>query len=79
METGIKKLPRHCSTLPGRSCHSTIKDLSKHLFSRPVSTVIDIDLENFFGTLNHTKLIEILEVKIKDQRLIRYITIAKPL
>lgn len=58
----------------GRSCHSAIKDLSKHLFSRPVSTVIDIDLENFFGTLNHTKLIEILEVRIKDQRLIRYIT-----
>lgn len=57
-----------------RGCHDALKDLNKHLFSRPVETVIDIDLENFFGTLNHQKLIEILQVKIKDKRLIRYVT-----
>jgi len=58
---------------PKRGCHDAIKALSDHLYTRPVQTVIDIDLENFFGTLNHQELVKILQVKIKDSRLIRYI------
>lgn len=58
---------------PGRSCHDAIKALRHHLYARPVRQIIDVDLENFFGTINHQKLIEILQIKIKDKRLIRYI------
>ena len=58
---------------PKRGCHDAIKALSDHLYTRPVQTVIDIDLENFFGTLNHQELVKILQMKIKDSRLIRYI------
>ena len=32
-----------------------------------------MDLSNFFGTINHNLLVEILREKIKDQRFIRYI------
>ncbi len=38
-----------------------------------VETVIDIDLKNFFGTINHQLLEDILRYKIKDTRFIRYI------
>jgi RNA-directed DNA polymerase len=58
---------------PGRGCHEAIKALHKHLFSRPVKIVMDIDLENFFGSINHKELEQILRVKIKDTRLMRYI------
>ncbi len=38
-----------------------------------METVIDVDLENFFGTIDH-KLVEgILREKIKDQKFMRYI------
>lgn len=33
---------------PGRGCHDAIRALHKHLFSRPVEVVIDVDLANFF-------------------------------
>lgn len=58
---------------PGRSCHTAIKSLHAHLFRNPIQTVIDIDLKNFFGTIDHKMMEEILKEKIKDVRLIRYI------
>lgn len=58
---------------PGRGCHDAIKALSDYLHRHEVETVIDVDLANFFGTIDHDQLIEMLEVKIKDTRFIRYI------
>jgi hypothetical protein len=58
---------------PGRGCHDAIKALSDYLYVNEVETVIDVDLANFFGTIDQTLLIEMLERKIKDTRFIRYI------
>ena len=58
---------------PGRGCHDAIKDLQNYLHETEIETVIDIDLGNFFGTINHLMLQELLEQKIKDFRFIRYI------
>ncbi len=57
----------------GISCHDAIKDLWDHLAKQEVATVIDIDLENFFGTIEHQEVVNILRKKIKDECLIRYI------
>jgi group II intron reverse transcriptase/maturase len=57
----------------GRSCHDAIKDAFNHLSETYGRTVIDVDLSNFFGTINHRKLIMLLEMKIKDPIFIRYI------
>lgn len=57
----------------GRSCHDAIKALRNHLYWSPVQVVIDVDLANFFGTIDHPLLMEILEKKIKDRRFLRYI------
>jgi RNA-directed DNA polymerase len=58
---------------PKRGCHTAIKDLRKYLQEFPVEIVIDIDLKNFFGTIDHKTLEEILREKIKDDKFIRYI------
>jgi len=58
---------------PKRGCHTAIKDLRKYLYEKPVVTVIDIDLKNFFGTIDHKILEELLREKIKDEKFIRYI------
>ena len=58
---------------PERSCHTAIKALQEHLYKNEVQIVIDIDLENFFGTIDHKLLEELLREKIKDPKFMRYI------
>lgn len=58
---------------PGKGCHDAIKDLQNYLHEQDVQTVIDIDLKNFFGTIDHQLMEETLRRKIKDPRLMRYI------
>lgn len=58
---------------PGRGCHDAVKDLQNYLHVNEVEVVIDIDLGNFFGTIDHTLLSEMLEARIEDKRFMRYI------
>jgi RNA-directed DNA polymerase len=57
----------------GRGCHDAIRELRQYLYKYEVQKVIDIDLANFFGTIDHKLLLEILQEKIKDKRMLRYI------
>ncbi len=59
---------------PGRGCHDAIQALGRHLVRNEVQTVIDMDLSNFFGSVDHKLLQEMLSEKIKDRRFIRYIS-----
>ena len=59
---------------PGRGCHDAIKALHTHLYAEEVETVIDVDLANFFGTIDHQMLLEMLSRKIKDKKFLRYIS-----
>jgi RNA-directed DNA polymerase len=58
---------------PGRSCHKAVKAVRQYLFLNDCEIVIDIDLKNFFGTINHEILVKILRMRIKDEKFIRYI------
>src|SRR3989304_3303211 len=57
----------------GKSCHTAIQALQDHLYGNDIQTVIDIDLKNFFGTIEHQLLENILKEKIKDPKFMRYI------
>lgn len=59
---------------PERSCHTAIEALMNHLYENGIQTIIDIDLKNFFGTIEHRLLEEILKEKIKDPKFMRYIS-----
>jgi len=58
---------------PGRGCHTAIGALMKHLYNDEIQTVIDVDLKNFFGTIDLQLLENLLKERIKDPELIRYI------
>lgn len=58
---------------PGKSCHTAIQALNDHLYGNSIQTVIDIDLKDFFGTIEHSLLESILKEKIKDPKFMRYI------
>ena len=53
---------------PGKGCHNAIEALSKYLYKNEIQTVIDIDLKNFFGTIDHKELETLLREKIADSR-----------
>lgn len=57
----------------GIGCHDAIKDMHDHLYRNQVETVIDIDLANYFGTIDRKLLEGMLREKIKDEKFIRYI------
>lgn len=59
---------------PEKSCHDAIKDLQNYLHTHETETVIDVDLSNFFGSIDHTLLTEIVSKKIGDIRFIRYLS-----
>lgn len=58
---------------PGKGCHNAVKDLQHYLYESWIQTVIDIDLKNFFGTIDHEILEGILKEKIRDTKFMRYI------
>lgn len=58
---------------PRKGCHDAIKALQHYLHDNVTETVIDIDLKNYFGTIDHELLESILKEKIKDTKFIRYI------
>lgn len=58
---------------PERGCHDAIKDLNNHLFNNNVEVVLDIDLENFFGSIDHVLLDQFIREKVSDEKFVRYI------
>ena len=58
---------------PGRSQHQALDALSVALTSKKVNWVLDADVEGFFDTIDHERLIEFLEHRIGDKRILRLI------
>ena len=59
---------------PKRSCHLAVKSLSAYLHRHECEVVLDVDLKNFFGALNHDVLLGFLRMRIKDDTFLRYIS-----
>ena len=57
---------------PNKGCHTALKEVKKHLDGGH-HYVVDLDLEKFFDTVNHSRLIELLSKRVKDPRVISLI------
>jgi group II intron reverse transcriptase/maturase len=58
---------------PGRSSHQAIEVLDQAVMRRPVSWVVDMDIEKFFDTVDHKWMMKFLEVRIADPNILRMI------
>lgn len=58
---------------PNMGCHTAIKALSNYLYQNRISTVIDVDIANYFGSINRSMLLEMLRLRISDEKFIRYV------
>lgn len=57
---------------PGRGCHAALRS-AKDIVNSGYKYVVDLDLERFFDTVCHSRLIEILSRTIKDGRVVSLI------
>jgi group II intron reverse transcriptase/maturase len=58
---------------PGRSPHDALDALAYGIDRKKVSWVLDADIRDFFGQLDHEWLMRFLEHRIADQRVLRLI------
>lgn len=58
---------------PNRNCHGAVKAVLNQMYGAWQNIILDIDLENFFGSIDHKKLLAILRLKIEDETFLRYI------
>lgn len=57
----------------GIGSHDALRELRQHLDKNEVESILDIDLANFFGTIDRNILMKMLQEKIHDKKLIRNI------
>ena len=58
---------------PGRNCHQALDILDKAVMRKPVNYIVDMDIEKFFDTVDHKRLMELLQKRIKDPNILRLI------
>jgi group II intron reverse transcriptase/maturase len=58
---------------PGMSCHKALDALSVAITTKKVNWILDADLESFFDTIDHSWLIQFIEHRIGDKRILRLI------
>ncbi len=58
---------------PNKSCHQALDVLDKVIMTRAVNYVVDMDIEEFFETVDHKWLMRCLEQRVKDPHFLRLI------
>jgi RNA-directed DNA polymerase len=58
---------------PGRSAHQALAALDRAIDKKRVKWVLDADLRDFFGSLEHVQLVRFVEHRIGDERVVRLI------
>lgn len=58
---------------PGRSCHQALSVLGQTIATRKVSWISDADIRGFFDNVSHTRLLELLRIRIADPKLLALI------
>jgi RNA-directed DNA polymerase len=58
---------------PKRSPHQALDALTVGITARKVNWVLDADLRNFFDTLKHAWLVQFIEHRVADKRIVRLI------
>jgi group II intron reverse transcriptase/maturase len=58
---------------PGRSAHDALQDLWEGLMNLDIGWVLDVDVQNFFDTLDHRVCRELLRDRVSDGVLVRLV------
>lgn len=56
-----------------RGCHDALRAVNEMISRHPVGFVVDVDIENFFDSVDHKLLMKALETRIADPNFLRLI------
>jgi RNA-directed DNA polymerase len=59
---------------PGRGAHDALDALTAGTVRKKVNWILDADMQGFFDNIEHEKLMELVELRIADPRILRLIT-----
>lgn len=58
---------------PGLSCHHALATINEILYRRKAEYVLEVDIQDFFGSLSHEWLKKFLRLRIGDERVLKLI------
>jgi hypothetical protein len=58
---------------PGLSCHHALATINEILYRRKAEHVLEVDIQDFFGSLSHEWLKKFLRLRIGDERVLKLI------
>jgi len=58
---------------PNRSCHDALDVLDKTIMTKPINVIVDMDIEQFYDSIDRKWLMECLRQRINDAGLLRLI------
>jgi RNA-directed DNA polymerase len=58
---------------PGKSAHNALDAVAVGVGAKKVSWILDADIARFFDTIEHDRLIEFIELRVADPRVVRLI------
>lgn len=58
---------------PGRGAHDALRDLNRIVWTGEASWILEADIESFFDSIDHSKLMEILRLRVADGSLQRLV------
>jgi group II intron reverse transcriptase/maturase len=58
---------------PKKNCHQALREIDKAVMTKPVNSVVDLDIEKFFDNLDHKWLMKMLALRIADKGFLRLI------
>lgn len=59
--------------IPNRGCHDALKYFNQCIMYNKVNYILDADIKGYFDNIDHDKLMKCLEMKIRDNNLLRLI------
>lgn len=58
---------------PKKGCHQALKKVNDMIKKEPINHVIEADIKGFFDNVGHEKMMELIKIRINDERFLRYI------
>jgi len=58
---------------PGRGAQDALDSLSAGIMTKKVNWILDADIQGFFDNIDHEKLMELIELRVADRRILRLI------
>ncbi|MBK7961991.1 MAG: hypothetical protein IPK04_12800 [Bdellovibrionales bacterium] len=58
---------------PGLSCHHALATINEILYRRKAEHVLEVDIQDFFGSLSHEWLKKFMRLRIGDERVLKLI------